>query len=85
MAVKRILRYIAGTRNQGITFGLTQDLEPWDTQIQTEMDAEKLESAQAGMNLWSLAVPQVGDQSNRQWRLLLLSSLSTSHLALQRK
>ncbi len=26
--VKRILRYIAGTRNQGITFGLSQDLKP---------------------------------------------------------
>ncbi len=28
VSVKRILRYIAGTRNQGITFGLSEDLKP---------------------------------------------------------
>ncbi len=28
VTVKRILRYIAGTCNQGITFGLSQDLKP---------------------------------------------------------
>ncbi len=28
IAVKRILRYIAGTRHQGITFGLSQDVNP---------------------------------------------------------